>query len=71
MVQDNSGLWHLFYTGGSRAEGGLYQRIGHATSQDMHNWTRVENGLCMDLEARTPSIMKWSTKPVLARPRDA
>jgi beta-fructofuranosidase len=42
VVQGPDGLWHLFYTGGAQAEGALYQRIGHATSMDMHSWMRVE-----------------------------
>ena len=54
VVRDDAGLWHLFYTGGGSAEKGMYQRIGHATSTDMHNWQRVETvpgnpGLCLDL----------------------
>jgi beta-fructofuranosidase len=49
VVRDAAGGWHLFYTGGSRAEGGLYQRIGHATSADGHAWQRVGTGLCLDL----------------------
>ena len=49
VVQDDAGLWHLFYTGTTLAEGSLYQRIGHATSTDLHNWVRVGNGLCLDL----------------------
>lgn len=49
VVQDDAGLWHLFYTGTSRAEGGLWQRIGHATSRDRHSWERVGDGLCLDL----------------------
>ena len=50
VVRGDDDLWHLFYTGTSRAEDGLYQRIGHATSTDLHNWTRVGDGLCLDLE---------------------
>ena len=49
VVQDDAGLWHLFYTGATRAEDGLYQRIGHATSTDGHAWQRVNGGLCLDL----------------------
>ena len=45
VVQDDAGLWHLFYTGTCLAEKSLYQRIGHATSTDLHNWTRVGDGL--------------------------
>ena len=49
VMQDEAGLWHLFYTGGGSAEKGLYQRIGHATSSDMHSWQRVGDGLCLDM----------------------
>jgi beta-fructofuranosidase len=49
VVHDDTGLWHLFYTGSRRAEKGLYQRIGHATSTDGHHWQRVNGGLCLDL----------------------
>ncbi len=49
VLQDDTGLWHLFYTGSSRAEGGKKQRIGHATSADGHHWERVGDGLCLDL----------------------
>jgi len=48
VVQDDAGLWHLFYTGGSSAEAALYQRIGHATSHDLHSWERVGSGLALD-----------------------
>ena len=49
VIRDDDGLWHLFYTGTSRAEDGLYQRIGHAISDDLHDWKRVGDGLCLDL----------------------
>lgn len=49
VVKGDDDIWHLFYTGTTRAENGMYQRIGHATSTDMHNWTRVGDGLCLDL----------------------
>ncbi len=49
VVQDDAGLWHLFYTGTTKAEGSMYQRIGHATSSDLHSWVRVGDGLCLDL----------------------
>ena len=49
VVQDDAGLWHLFYTGTCKAEASLYQRIGHATSTDLHAWVRVGDGLCLDL----------------------
>lgn len=50
-VRGDDGLWHLYYTGCCKAEQGMVQRIGHATSTDLHNWTRVGNdGLILDLE---------------------
>lgn len=49
VLQGPDGIWHLFYTGTSRAEDGMNQRIGHATSTDMHNWRRVGDGFCLDL----------------------
>ncbi|MDJ0628816.1 MAG: levansucrase [Rhodobacter sp.] len=60
VLRDGAGLWHLFYTGTSQAENGLIQRIGHATSMDLHNWQRVGDGQCLDLsgdiyELETPA----------------
>jgi beta-fructofuranosidase len=49
VVRGPDGAWHLFYTGASHAEDGLIQRIGHATSNDLHSWERVGTGLCLDL----------------------
>jgi len=49
VVRDDAGLWHLFYTGTRKSEEGLYQRIGHATSQNLHDWARVGDGFCLDL----------------------
>lgn len=48
-VRGADGLWHLYYTGTSRAEQGLWQRVGHAVSNDLHNWTRVGDGFTLDL----------------------
>ncbi len=52
VVQGDDGLWHLFYTGTSRAEDGLKQRVGHATSTDLHSWARVGDGLALDIDDR-------------------
>jgi beta-fructofuranosidase len=49
VTKGPDGAWHLFYTGTTRAEEGLKQRIGHATSDDAHGWRRVGNGLALDL----------------------
>ena len=40
VVSGDDGLWHMFYTGLSRADGGQVQRIGVATSPDLHDWTK-------------------------------
>jgi beta-fructofuranosidase len=40
VVQGHDRRWYLFYTGVSRAEGGLVQRIGLATSDDLLVWRR-------------------------------
>ena len=56
VVQDDAGLWHLFYTGGSSAEAALYQRIGHAISNDLHNWQRVGSGMALDF---APEHAAW------------
>ena len=50
VLQGPDGLWHLFYTGTTLAEKSMYQRIGHATSSDLHSWVRVGDGLCLDLQ---------------------
>ncbi|MDB6182577.1 levansucrase [Paracoccus fistulariae] len=52
VVKGDDGLWHLFYTGSCRAENGLKQRIGHATSRDLHHWERVGDGLALDIDHR-------------------
>lgn len=49
VLRGNNGIWHLFYTGTQRGGDGLHQRIGHATSSDMHSWRRVGDGLALDL----------------------
>ncbi|WP_282027074.1 levansucrase [Limimaricola cinnabarinus] len=60
VIQGPDGIWHLFYTGGGSAEKGLYQRIGHATSTDMHVWERVGSGLCLDMEG--PNAAHYETE---------
>ncbi|GAB5389090.1 MAG: hypothetical protein Alpg2KO_20580 [Alphaproteobacteria bacterium] len=49
VLRGEDGLWHYFYTGTTRAEDGMIQRIGHATSDDLRNWQRVGDGQCLDL----------------------
>ena len=50
VVRGDDDLWHLYYTGATKAEDGLYQRIGHATSTNLHNWSRVGDGFILDLK---------------------
>lgn len=40
VVRGDDGLWRMFYTGCTRAERGLVQRIGMATSEDLLTWHR-------------------------------
>lgn len=39
-VIEHDGRWHMFYTGICRAEDGLIQRIGVATSDDLVTWEK-------------------------------
>lgn len=50
VVRGDDDLWHLYYTGTRQGEHGLPQRLGHATSSDLHNWVRVGDGFILDLE---------------------
>jgi beta-fructofuranosidase len=68
VVRGDDGLWHLFYTGGSRAEDGLYQRIGHAKSDDLHGWKRVGTGECLDMNG--PSADRYENRHVLGHWHD-
>jgi beta-fructofuranosidase len=45
-------LWYLFYTGTSKAERCKKQRIGLATSTDLHRWQRHPGNPVIDLDAR-------------------
>ena len=56
VVQDDAGLWHLFYTGSMRSEDGMNQRIGHATSSDLQHRERVGDGQCLDLEGANADL---------------
>jgi len=40
-VRAADGTWLMFYTGSSREDGGLIQRIGVATSEDLLTWTKT------------------------------
>lgn len=61
VLQGPDGTWHLFYTGTEHAGEGLHQRIGHATSPDMHSWVRVGDGLCLDLKGPNAKLYEEYT----------
>ena len=52
VVRGDDDRWHMFYTGTSREGGGKNQKIGHAVSDDLHNWSRVGKGLILDRDER-------------------
>ena len=35
------GAWRMFYTGTSRADAGIVQRVGVATSDDLYHWEKA------------------------------
>lgn len=45
------GRWHMFYTGVNRAEDGLIQRIGRATSEDLLTWVK-DDGFLVQADPR-------------------
>lgn len=52
VVRHPDGTWFMFYTGASLASSGKnIQRIGYATSPDLHVWTKAGHPV---LEARAP-----------------
>jgi beta-fructofuranosidase len=51
-VRGADGLWRMFYTGLSKGDGGLIQRIGVATSTDLTTWTRDDTTPLVEADAR-------------------
>ncbi len=51
-ITQHEGLWYLFYTGSHRAEDGLIQRVGYATSDDLMTWTRAARNPVIEADAR-------------------
>ncbi|WP_395244631.1 glycosyl hydrolase family 32 [Agromyces sp. MMS24-K17] len=45
IVRDSDDSWRLFYTGTSRAEAGLVQRVGTATSHDLYQWQKHSDAI--------------------------
>jgi len=48
----HGGKWWMFYTGTSKGESLRKQRIGLATSDDLHDWRRFEKNPILDLDPR-------------------
>jgi len=46
------GLWHLFYTGASKSEKGLIQRVGVATSADLITWEKQGDRPVLEADPR-------------------
>lgn len=59
VLRGDDGQFHYFYTGSSRAEDGLVQRIGHAVGTDLETWDRVGDGFCLDLDG--PNAAHYET----------
>ncbi|GAA1869651.1 glycosyl hydrolase family 32 [Myceligenerans crystallogenes] len=51
VVRDPDGTWHLFYTGTSRADQGLVQRVGRATSADLYTWEKTSATAAAEADA--------------------
>lgn len=52
VVRGDDGRWRMFYTGGSRAEDCLVQRIGVARSDDLLTWTRDGTSALLEADPR-------------------
>ncbi len=52
VIQDDDGLWWMFYTGTSREDGGDVQTVGAATSTDLMEWTKLSNEPMVSSDAR-------------------
>ena len=52
VIQDDDGLWWMFYTGTSREDGGDVQTVGAATSTDLMEWTKLSREPIVSADAR-------------------
>jgi beta-fructofuranosidase len=52
VVRADDGVWWMFYTGTSRAEGMLVQRVGAATSSDLMRWEKVSRAPLVEADPR-------------------
>jgi len=65
-VVESGGLWHLFYTGTSLAEGGSVQRIGLAISRDLYSWSRHPDNPIIQSDGRWYEQLDPAVWPHLA-----
>lgn len=52
VVRGPGDQWFMYYTGISRADNAEVQRIGIATSTDLHTWTRLGDGPVLEADPR-------------------
>ena len=60
IIKHNN-LWYMFYTGGNRAENGLIQRIGVATSGDLMIWDKHEKNPIIEADEKYYEILNLKT----------
>ncbi|MFD6446991.1 glycosyl hydrolase family 32 [Promicromonospora sp. NPDC060204] len=51
VVRAPDGTWRMFYTGTSRADGGLVQRVGVAASNDLYTWAKASTEALVEADA--------------------
>lgn len=51
-VVADDGRWLMFYTGSSTREKGLVQRVGAATSDDLHRWEKLDRNPLLEADPR-------------------
>jgi TrwC relaxase/Glycosyl hydrolases family 32 N-terminal domain len=52
VVRGDDDTWYLFYTGLSKADDGLVQRVGLATSEDLTTWRKHGSDLLVTADSR-------------------
>jgi beta-fructofuranosidase len=62
-VIKHGGQWFFFYTGTKRAENGLIQRIGLATSDDLINWRKFPGNPILEADPRWYELLKSEQWP--------
>lgn len=63
VVKGPDGFWYMFYTGISYREGGLVQRIGLATSDDLFRWEKRKDFAPLAADSKMYEKLGESTWP--------